>query len=158
MKLAKTAKKSDVAAACLIASLCVYVIVSARHFPERAGLFPTVIASITLTLSLVIAVVNFFKLASQRGMERGGDKPSVYVTRFWITGLLIVGYMIGMLIIGYITSTILYLSFSFWTYGYRNKLVSTILVVCMTAVVYAVFEMALDIKLPVGLLLGGVMY
>lgn len=149
-------KKPDIIAGIIGLIISVYVIYTAYYFPEDKVLllgpsfFPTVLA-VGLGLFCLILLVLALK-----GKARASTDPfnikDPGIQRMAISLLAAVAYCFLFNILGFIIVSVLYLFGLMFLLKRRDYLRMAAVSVCVTLLVYAIFNRLLDISLPAGIL------
>jgi putative tricarboxylic transport membrane protein len=132
--------------------------ISASRLPGRAIVFPRALLFILIPLFIwnaVSSVRGFRKtLADTDTAEErkwncalGLNRPRIVVT------LATLAYIVLMPILGFITSTVLYLMGLAFYLGIRKPMALTLFAAIYIGIVYAVFGLWLQVRLPTGILI-----
>jgi putative tricarboxylic transport membrane protein len=136
--------------------ISIYIFIEAGTFPEGMagapgpGFFPRVLATIVGFLSVLQLIT------SRKVVE---DEASASVKLFckenakvWISLGFIIVYFIGLLTLGFAISTFMYLFIMIRYYKIKNKIILISVPAGVTAVLFTVFTVLLDVQLPSGIL------
>lgn len=149
-------KKIGNVISCVFIIISLYIFLEAGTFTEGIGgapgpgFFPRILASIVIFLS-VLEIIT-----SRKVIE---DEASASVklfckenARVWISLGLIIAYFIGLSILGFVISTIIFLFTMLKYFKVKNKILQLSVPVGITAVLFIVFTVLLDVQLPSGIL------
>ena len=150
--------KQDIFVTSVLAIFSLYILLTTNNYPEEAGAFPKIVSILVIALCILQLVLSSLKLSS---VIKSVDNPKEEISKnttnktFIITAITLIVYPILIFVIGFIPSTLIYLVYTMYTYGYRNKVRIALISVGVLSVIYIIFEVMLRIKLPIGLMLGG---
>ena len=147
MKKQKSIQDLMIVAALIV--LCIYVFVTAGSFKGESGMFPRIVAAVTLLLcclQLGVGVREYLALRRKPG-EVASKKHG-----FVLAAGTLVLYAALIFTIGYYPATAAYLCGSIYLFGYRKKLPVLLIGAGMIAFVYVLFHLVLRVRMPGGLI------
>jgi hypothetical protein len=136
--------------------ISIYIFFQAGTFTEGIGgapgpgFFPRVLA-------VIVGFLSVLELITSRKAVESEASASVKLfckenVKVWISLGLIIGYFIGLKVLGFAISTIMYLFIMLKYYKVKNKIVQISIPIGITAVLFIVFTVLLDVQLPSGIL------
>jgi putative tricarboxylic transport membrane protein len=136
--------------------ISIFIFVEAGTFPEGTGgapgpgFFPRVLAVIVCLLAAIELI------SSRKAVEDEASKGTKLFckenVKVWVSLGLIIGYFIGLWVLGFAIATIMYLFIMLKYYKVKNKIVQISIPIGITAVLFIVFTVLLDVQLPSGIL------
>ncbi len=146
-------RTADLIVGCVLIMVAVLAIVTAQDFPATnlptdvgPARFPTIYALGLIVLSLLMMAGALRRQASPAVLpiDRKG-----YVCVF--AGALATGLCIfAMHWAGYALTTVTYLCGLMWMMGWRHRVLTPLVAIAITALLYALFSFSLNVPLPVG--------
>jgi hypothetical protein len=133
-------------------------LISASRLPSRAIVFPRALFFVLVPLfiwNVVSSIRGFRKTLADADISEekkwncalGLSRPRIVVT------LTTLGYIVLMPVLGFITSTLLYLVGLAFYLGIRKPLALALFAIIYIGIVYAVFGLWLQVRLPTGILI-----
>lgn len=141
----------DTAITLFLITLCIFVFVTAGGFKGESGMFPRIVAAVTLLLCLMQLAANLhaFALVAKAPAEKS-VRPA---TGFIKASVSLIAYVVLIFILGYYVATILYLLFAIYLFGFQKKLPLALIVAGMITGIYLLFTLLLRVGLPTGLII-----
>ena len=140
----------------LLFSLFIYIEI--RSYPKDVKLFPSLFL-------FLFAIFMAFTLI--QGIRKSLDPQSTDISEFWckwnvtinplLTGLFVVAYVAIIYFVGFYVATILYMTFAMYYFGSKNWKLNLGIAIVMVGFCYAMFEMALAVKLPLGIVFNSIL-
>lgn len=140
----------DIAITLALIVLCVFVFMTADGFKGESGMFPRIVAVITLALCAMQLVEGLYTY-NKTEKEPTGKRPDP--TGFYKAVISLVVYVLLIFILGYYVATAAYLLIGIYLFGYKKKLSLTLIVTGMIAGIYVLFTLMLRVQLPSGLII-----
>lgn len=135
---------------CLIA-LCIFVFATAGGFKGESGMFPRIVAAVTLALCVLQLVANLHDCAA--AAKAPAEEKRQGSTGFIKASVSLIAYVTLIFVLGYYVATALYLLFGIYLFGFQKKVPLALIVSGMIACVYILFTVMLRVQLPIGLLI-----
>ena len=111
---------------------------------------PAFFPRILTVLGFILAVLLFVR-GAPRAMAEGGNEAGSDVTAL-VPAAMLLGYVLVLEWLGFPLATILFLIMAFRYLGHPGWLGAAGYSVSITAVIFSLFQFALDIRLPAGIL------
>lgn len=148
----------------LFALLYLYEISSLNHSQDKLLVNPVIWIIVILYPIIIWQEWRQFKgkqaqeQTSEPEKEKESSETSAKLTKKVLFFMLSTfGYLIGMNYLGFFMMTIIYMPLLMWVLGTKSKRILIILPIATTIILYVLFDMVLEIPLPQGLLLQGVL-
>jgi putative tricarboxylic transport membrane protein len=148
--------KKDIAITSGLTLFSIYIYLTASKFPKEAGTFPKIVSIFVIVLcigQLILSATNLIRALKSVDNKSDSDKKPINKD-FIITIITLIVYPILIFVIGFLLASFVYLVYTMYTYGYRNKLGITLISVITIVALYVIFVLTLRINLPVGLIGG----
>jgi len=149
-------KKADIIAAIVGILLSGYVFMATAQFPQDNVLLlgPSFFPRLLAVGLLIMSILLLIKALMGRSMQSNDkfDIKNPGTQRAGIALLATIVYCLVLPYLGFIIDNVLYLIFLMYLLKQRSYLKMVIISLGVTFMVYAVFRMALNITLPLGLL------
>ena len=138
--------------------MLVVIILSLRMEYFESKLLPLVICGVVFVLASTILWeemrASYRSSATATGRETAGQEGTrVSWRQYWIAGAWIVGYFLAIYLLGFIIATPLFMLVYMKSHGTR-WFVASIFTVLAPLSIYSIFELALNVHLYRGLILG----
>lgn len=153
----KTLKRPEVLIGGLLFFLSAYLLYSARKLPSinaygaaNAAFWPTVILSIMIFLSLLLAGRSLLKVEGRVEAEVNGGEEVNWKRLFFIIILLFLWSLL-MPVIGYLLSTFLFFGLLVYGFGERRIKIILIATLSVSVLIYLLFVQFLFIPFPRGM-------
>lgn len=141
----------DILIVLFLIALSGYVFITSGGFRGESGMFPRIVAAVTLVLC-------FLQLGAgvREYLSSPADEPQAPAAKafngFWAVAATLLGYTALIFVAGYYIATAVYLCMSMFLFGFRKKVALICIAAGMLIFVYILFSVLLRVQLPGGLL------
>jgi putative tricarboxylic transport membrane protein len=113
------------------------------------GFFPKILTVFGLVLGLLL----LFQREPRGDAENGSKDSGSHITSL-LPALLLLGYVLALEPVGFPLATLVFLTVTFRYLGHPGWLSASLLSAVVTAVIFVLFYVGLDLKLPLGVFAG----
>ena len=136
--------KRDYASAGILIFFCIVGLVHLSSIPFQAALFPRVVLSATILLSVLLIINTYRESAVTEKLWDG----RVEIRNFLFFSLVSFGYLILLPVLGFFSSSVLFLPLSSWLLGFRKPRLLAGGTIGFVVLVYVIFVLVFDHPLP----------
>ena len=153
-------RSADYIACILVAAVAVGALVVSNEFPSTpiptdigAGAFPRAFACLLLFLCVCLALERFFYGYSPTGEGRTESTTTARgLVRPVIGAVAMIVYIALLSTVGYLITTVCFLFAMIRLMGFRSLLWNIVISIALTAILYFLFKVGLQVPLPEGTL------